>query len=196
MSSGSPAGTTLGCPMPSGRKVAPGHCTMLNLHAIARPVISLSCRPDADLLVAELAGDGRLVVRGPSDGGGWARVIRNDSLTLVALAPFLPDGTRARADAVVPTGLGLDDLRIDRTDHPLPGPGGPVDLTVRARMLGRAAAGQAAVGNKARAAELWSTCADAWSALGDDVRADMARRRVDTPFQGRPPATSRRRRGG
>jgi len=142
------------------------------------PAIVLACRAAGDGLVVDPPVDGRLVVRGPTDGAGWVRVLHARTLTLLALAPLLPEGAGVRADVVVPLGLELADLRFDRTDRPLPDPATSADLVHRARELGRAAAGQAAVGNLRRADELWDACARAWLEVGDATRAEAARANI------------------
>ncbi|MBM3683199.1 MAG: hypothetical protein FJW83_01475 [Actinobacteria bacterium] len=138
----------------------------------------LACRSAGAGLVVDPPSDGRLVVRGPAEGGGWVRVLHARTLTLLALAPLLPEGRGVRADILVPLDLDLVDLRIDRTDRPLPDPATGADLVHRARELGRAAAGQAAVGNLRRADELWDACARAWLEADDTTRAEAARANI------------------
>ena len=58
----------------------------------------LACRSAGAGLVVDPPSDGRLVVRGSAEGGGWIRVLHARTLTLLALAPLLPEGRGVRTD--------------------------------------------------------------------------------------------------
>jgi hypothetical protein len=116
--------------------------------------------------------------------GVWARVVRRSDGLLLALAPFRgaelhggeADGPEAEAKArlLVP-GHDSRELLVDLTVDP----GAPAPSAARlgfeaALAAGRRAARAQRLGQRGTAIAGWRECAQAWSAVGDDRRAEMA----------------------
>jgi hypothetical protein len=112
----------------------------------------------------------------------WARITRRAGTVPLALTPLQPDDAEApatvvRGRALLPLDLSVDDVLIDVTDDP----GEPVPSDAAASLDDALAAGRAACRHERRGEELdasraWERCADAWSVLGDEHRAAVARR--------------------
>jgi hypothetical protein len=112
--------------------------------------------------------------------GVWARVFRRRDRLLLALAPLRAStsgGRGARALLVVPTGLTPDDLLVDLTDDPAATrPSADLVSLRQAVALGRAACRLERSGDHGGASAQWRRSADAWDSLGDQERAESARR--------------------
>lgn len=88
------------------------------------------------------------------------------------------------AELLVPPDLGLDQLSVEVTADPLPA----VSSLLRVReaiKLGRRAASLQALGQRTARAR-WFECADAWTALGDHRRAELAQQYASSKSARRP----------
>jgi len=163
------------------------------LEMLAQPMRSVSSapaprslRPVADLQV-ELLGGGRLFVHFHRPAAGaWVRVIDARTLVLLALAPVRSYDGDQTAEAIVPTSLAVDDLKIEVTDTPLPVSASALARAQQAIRLARNAADLSITGAASAAGELWRASAAIWSEIGDDMRARLAEQ------QGRGRSSNRR----
>jgi len=131
-------------------------------------------RPVADYQV-ELLGGGRLFVHFHRPAAGaWVRVIDARTLVLLALAPVRSYDGDQTAEAIVPTSLAADDLKIEVTDTPLPVSASALARAQQAIRLARNAADLSITGAASAAGELWRASAAIWSEIGDDMRARLA----------------------
>ena len=134
-------------------------------------------RPVADYQV-ELLGGGRLFVHFHRPATGeWVRVIDARTLVLLALAPVRSYDGDQTAEAIVPTNLAADDLRIEITDTPLPVSASALALAQQAIRLARNAADLSVTGARSAAGEFWRASEAIWSEIGDDMRARLAKER-------------------
>lgn len=133
-------------------------------------------RPVADYQV-ELLGGGRLFVHFHRPAAGaWVRVIDARTLVLLALAPVRSYDGDQTAEAIVPTSLAADDLKIEVTDTPLPVSTSAFARAQQAIRLARNAADLSITGAASAAGALWRASAAIWSEIGDDTRARLAER--------------------
>jgi len=134
---------------------------------------------DAELdteLDVELSPRGLLTVRTMSfEPDSWVRVVEVGPMVLLALVPLLDDDGAGIAHAVIGSGFSIDDLDIEVTTEPVRPTGNSLAATAHAVALGREAAMRMAVDSRS-AYSLWESCAQAWERLGDERRAEMARR--------------------
>ncbi len=125
----------------------------------------------------ELLGGGRLFVHFHRPAAGaWVRVIHARTLVLLALAPVRSYDGDQTAEAIVPTSLAADDLKIEITDTPLPVSASALARAQQAIRLARNAADLSITGAASAAGELWRASAAIWSEIGDDTRARLAER--------------------
>ena len=151
------------------------------LEMLAPPMYSVSSAPAprslwpvADYQV-ELLGGGRLFVHFHRPAAGaWVRVIDARTLVLLALAPVRSYDGDQTAEAIVPTSLSADDLKIEVTDTPLPVSTSAFARAQQAIRLARNAADLSITGAASAAGELWRASAAIWSEIGDDMRARLA----------------------
>jgi len=129
-----------------------------------------------DEFEAELSTRGLLTVRTRVfESDLWVRVTEAGPMVLLALVPLLDDGDGGIAHAVIGTGYALEDLHIEVSSEPVRPIGNSLAAVAQAVALGREAAMRMAVDARS-AHRLWEACAQAWERLGDERRADMARR--------------------
>ena len=130
--------------------------------------------PPTDEDVIERLGPGRFVFRSTRrPPGEWLRVLDSRSQALVALAPITLAGRRWEAHLVLPTTLDPEFVIVEPTDTPIVGAASTVDTMFDAIDHGRAAALLSAMGDPAARGQ-WLVCAELWTALGDDSRANRA----------------------
>lgn len=146
------------------------------LRSVAHAAAPRRLRPVADYQV-ELLGGGRLFVHFHRPATGeWVRVIDARTLVLLALAPVRSYDGDQTAEAIVPTNLAADDLRIEITDTPFPVSASALARAQQAIRLARNAADLSITGAASAAGELWRASAAIWSEIGDDMRAALADR--------------------
>ena len=132
----------------------------------------------------DLKPSGRMVVRSADlSGDQWVRVVRKDSLVLLALAPMMVTASGVMAEVIVPPDLTLADMEVDITAAPLPVPASSLARVTRAVQLGRDAVALHVVGQWQRSRTRWVECARAWRELGDTTRAQIAARYADGEYE-------------
>jgi len=136
--------------------------------------------PEMSGVHIELKPLGRMVVRSADlSGDQWVRVVRKESLVLLALAPMMVTASGVVAEVIVPPDLTLADMEVDITAAPLPVPASSLARVTRAVQLGRDAVALHVVGQWQRSRTRWAECARAWRELGDTTRAQIAARYAD-----------------
>ena len=104
----------------------------------------------------------------------WTRAHGRDG-TVLAAAPFEPDGADAVARLLVPP-MHLRHATFDVTDQPgEPRPSSRVLATIAAVEAGQAAARAERLGRDVEAAARWRRCEAAWDEAGADAKAGLAR---------------------
>lgn len=137
--------------------------------------LKLDSELDTELDV-ELSPRGLLTVRTMSfEPDSWVRVVEVGPMVLLGLVPLCDDDGAGIAHAVIGSGYSLDDLHIEVTTEPVRPTGNSLAATAQAVALGREAAIRMAVDSRS-AYSLWESSAQAWERLGDERRAEMARR--------------------
>lgn len=140
----------------------------------------------------ELSDGGLLTLRTPEyRPGTWMRVTEVGPMALLALVPVLDDDGAGIAHAVIGSGYALADLDIEVTDEPVRGSGHRLSAIAHAVALGREAAVRM-VNDRRAALRLWESCAQAWEAVDDERRAELARRYAFSGGTGRRPFLAER----
>jgi hypothetical protein len=134
-------------------------------------------------LIAERIGPSLLVVsttRSPDER--WVRVLRRDSLVLLAQAPLRLDGLLDRAELLIPPDVHEDDIdvQIVDVDQLTNLQRRPADVIRAAVRAGRAAASAERRRDVQLAMQRWAECAELWAEVGDTERADLAADRTST----------------
>jgi hypothetical protein len=125
--------------------------------------------------VVDLKPNGLLIVHRTADTddkAAWVRVLQSPQLSLLAAAPLIRSGSRQRAELLVPPDLTLEQLVVEVTSDALPVTSA-LEQIRRAIDLGRRAATLEAL-RSPRASDAWQSCANAWAALADPRRAQLA----------------------
>jgi len=131
-----------------------------------------------------LKPSGRLLVQSRDFAADqWVKVVRKNSLVLLALAPMEPTSIGAMAETIVPPDLALSDFEVEVTIDPLPIPESSLSQVMRAVRLGRDAVALHVVGHWQRSQTRWLECSAAWKELGDTSRARVARRYAGGDYQ-------------
>ncbi len=105
----------------------------------------------------------------------WLRVALEGTQVLLALVPLLERGDRASVEALLPTNVALNEIDLSLSNSPLPKVTSSIDAVMKAVNLGRAAVRAALIRRQWEQEERWTTCAEAWEAVGDLQRAKRAR---------------------
>lgn len=123
----------------------------------------------------------RVTTHGPP-AGRWVKVLRRESLVLLAQAPLRDYEHGAAAEVLVPPDTPDEQLnvRLVGVDEMEGGVERPLDAMRRAVRLGRAAATAERVGDIRSAWDRWEQCSRAWRTAGDLDRARLAGSRRTT----------------
>ncbi|MBM3663743.1 MAG: hypothetical protein FJW94_12870 [Actinobacteria bacterium] len=133
--------------------------------------------------IVERIGPSLLVVSTTrSSDDRWVRVLRRDSLVLLAQAPLRLDGLLDRAELLIPPDLHEDDIdvQIVDADQLTNLQRRPADIIRAAVRAGRAAASAERRRDVRLAMQRWVECAELWAEVGDTERADLAADRTST----------------
>jgi hypothetical protein len=111
-----------------------------------------------------------------SERARWARVYRVDGLVLLGQAPVTREGLVDGALVVVPPTTPQGDLRVVVVDaDEVERAGAPLEGVRAAVRAGRRAMRASRLHQYREAGWRWELCAEAWSAIGDGERAELAR---------------------
>ncbi|MFM7508349.1 MAG: hypothetical protein ACKO5A_02215 [Actinomycetota bacterium] len=137
----------------------------------------------SETLIVERIGPSLLVVSTTrSSDERWVRVLRRDSLVLLAQAPLRLDGLLDRAELLIPPDVHEDDIDVQIVDvaQLTNLQRRPADVIRAAVRAGRAAASAERRRDVQLAMQRWAECAELWAEVGDTERADLAADRTST----------------
>jgi hypothetical protein len=119
----------------------------------------------------------------------WLRVSLEGSQVLLAVVPVIERGSRAIAEALLPSDLTLSEVELELTQDPLPPTNSTIQQTMDAIRLGRSAVRKSLLARGVTPVSLWLECADLWEQLGDVSRAKQARRYAEVGLRSVGPRT-------
>jgi hypothetical protein len=119
----------------------------------------------------------------------WLRVSLEGSQVLLAVVPVIERGSRAIAEALLPSDLTLSEVELELTQEPLPPTNSTIHQTMDAIRLGRSAVRKSLLARGVTPVSLWLECADLWEQLGDVSRAKQSRRYAEVGLRSVGPRT-------